>query len=83
MAIAYGDEIGIGRNELIAALVLTQVIGIPCTFLFGRMAPVLGTKRSILVGLGVYGLISVAGYFMQTALHFYILAGLVGMVVRR
>ena len=28
----------------------------------------------------MYGLISVAGYFMQTALHFYILAGLVGMV---
>ena len=80
MAIAYGDEVGIGRNDLITALVLTQFVGIPCTFLFGRLAPVLGTKRSILVGLGVYGLISVAGYFMQTALHFYILAGLVGMV---
>ncbi len=80
MAIAYGDEVGIGRNELISALVLTQLIGIPCTFLFGRLARVLGTKRSILAGLGVYGLISVAGYFMQTALHFYILAGLVGMV---
>ena len=80
MAIAYGDEVGIGRNDLITALVLTQFVGIPCTFLFGRLAPVLGTKRSILVGLGVYGLISMAGYFMQTALHFYILAGLVGMV---
>ena len=80
MAIAYGDEVGIGRNDLITALVLTQFVGIPCTFLFGRLARVLGTKRSILVGLGVYGLISVAGYFMQTALHFYILAGLVGMV---
>ena len=80
MAIAYGDEVGIGRNDLITALVLTQFVGIPCTFLFGRLARILGTKRSILVGLGVYGLISVAGYFMQTALHFYILAGLVGMV---
>ena len=81
MAVVYGDEIGIGRNDLITALVLTQFVGIPSTFGFGRLARVLGTKRSILVGLGVYGLISVAGYFMQTALHFYILAGLVGMVL--
>ena len=80
MAIAYGDEVGIGRNDLIGALVVTQFVGIPCTFLFGKLAPVLGTKRSILAGLGVYGLISVAGYFMQTAFHFYILAVLVGMV---
>ena len=81
MAVVYGDEIGIGRNDLITALVLTQFVGIPCTFLFGRLARILGTKRSILAGLGVYGLISVGGYFMQTALHFYILAGLVGMVL--
>jgi UMF1 family MFS transporter len=40
----------------------------------------LGTKFSILLGLAVYVLISIAGFFMQTALHFYILAFMVGMV---
>ena len=80
MAIAYGDEVGIGRSDLITALVLTQFVGIPCTFLFGRLAGVLGTKSSILAGLGVYGLMAVGGYFMQTALHFYILAVGVGLV---
>jgi UMF1 family MFS transporter len=40
----------------------------------------LGTKRSILLALGVYVLISIAGYFMQTAIHFYILAFMVGTV---
>ena len=80
MAIAYGDEVGIGRNDLITALVVTQFVGIPCTFLFGRLAGVLGTKRSILAGLGVYTLMAVGGYFMETALHFYILAVLVGLV---
>ena len=80
MAIAYGDEVGIGRNDLITALILTQFIGIPCTFLFGRLAGVLGTKRSILAGLGVYLLMTVAAYFMETALHFYILAAIVGLV---
>ena len=80
MAVAYGDEIGIGRTDLIAALVVVQFVGIPCTFLFGRLAGVLGAKRSILAGLGVYLLMTVGGYFMQTALHFYILAGMVGLV---
>ena len=65
MAIAYGDEVGIGRNDLITALVVTQFVGIPCTFLFGRLAGVLGTKRSILAGLGVYTLMAVGGYFME------------------
>ena len=80
MAVAYGDEIGIGRTDLIAALVVVQFVGIPCTFLFGRLAGVLGAKRSILAGLGVYLLMTVGGYFMQTALHFYILAAMVGLV---
>ena len=80
MAIAYGDEVGIGRTDLITALVLTQFVGIPCTFLFGRLAGVLGTKRSILAGLGVYTLMALGGYFMETALHFYILAVMVGLV---
>ena len=80
MAIAYGDEVGIGRDDLITALVLTQFVGIPCTFLFGRLAGVLGTKMSILAGLGVYVLITAGGYFMETALHFYILAVMVGLV---
>ena len=80
MAIAYGDEVGIGRNDLITALVVTQFVGIPCTFLFGRLAGVLGTKRSILVGLGVYLAMTVGAYFMETAVHFYILAVMVGLV---
>ena len=62
------------------ALVITQFVGIPFSFGFGRLARRLGTKRSILLGLGVYVLISIAGYFMQTATHFYILAFAVGMV---
>lgn len=80
MATAYGDEIGIGVTDMTIALVITQFVGIPFSFGFGWLARRLGTKRSILLGIGVYMLISVAGYFMQTATHFYILAFTVGMV---
>ena len=80
MATAYGDEIGIGLTDMVIALIITQFVGIPFSFGFGWLARRLGTKRSIFVGLGVYMLISIGGFFMQTAIHFYILAFIVGTV---
>jgi len=80
MATAYGDEIGIGLTDMIIALIITQFVGIPFSFGFGRLARRVGAKRSILMGLGGYIIISIAGFFMQTAIHFYILAFTVGMV---
>ena len=44
------------------------------------LAARIGTKPSIFLGLTVYAIISIFGYFMQTATHFYILALLVGTV---
>jgi UMF1 family MFS transporter len=80
MATIYGAEIGIGQTDLIGALLLTQFVGIPFSLAFGRMARSLGTKRSIYLALGVYTLISIAGYFMSTAWHFWTLAAMVGLV---
>lgn len=80
MATAYGDEIGIGQSDMIAALALVQFVGIPFSFAFGYMAKKIGTKTSILLGLGLYSIISVAGYFMAVAWHFWVLAFMVGLV---
>jgi MFS transporter, UMF1 family len=80
MATAYGTELGIGQSALIGAILLVQFVGIPCSFLFGMLAGRIGAKRALFVGLLAYTAISVLGYFMKTAAHFYLLAGLVGMV---
>jgi MFS transporter, UMF1 family len=80
MATAYGTELGIGQSALIGAILLVQFVGIPCSFLFGMMAGRIGAKRALFVGLMAYTLISILGYYMRTAAHFYALAGLVGMV---
>ncbi|MGD8627123.1 MAG: MFS transporter [Anaerolineae bacterium] len=80
MATAYGDEIGIGLTDMTLALIITQFVGIPFSFAFGWLARRVGTKRSIFLALSVYVLISIAGFFMQNALHFYILAFLVATV---
>jgi MFS transporter, UMF1 family len=80
MATAYGTEIGIDQSALIGAILLVQFVGIPCTFLFGAVAGRIGAKRSLFLGLLAYTVISILGYYMTSATHFYLLAGLVGLV---
>jgi len=80
MATIYGAEIGIGTLDLVGALLLTQFVGIPFSLLFGKFSKRVGTKRSVMIGLGWYALLTVAGYFMSEAWHFWALAFSVGMV---
>ncbi|SYX82116.1 MFS transporter [Paenibacillus alvei] len=80
MAAIYGAGMGIQTSHLIIALLITQFVGIPFTYLFAKFARRLGSKRSLYVSLSTYIVIVFFGYFMTTALHFYILAFLVGMV---
>ena len=80
MAVIFGAEVGIGRTHLIGAILMVQYLGVPFTFLFGRIPKRIGTKTSILLALGVYTIIAFLGYFMTKPLHFWLLAFLVSMV---
>jgi UMF1 family MFS transporter len=80
MASIYGAEVGIDQNAQIAAFVLVQFVGVPCSFLFGAMASRIGAKRGVFLALTIYAAISLLGYFMTTTWHFFALAFLVGTV---
>ncbi len=80
MATIYGKEIGIGQTDLIGALLMVQFVGIPFSFAFGWLAKKIGTKKSIYISLSVYTLISLGGYFMESAIHFWILGFAVALV---
>lgn len=80
MATLYGTEVGISQGALIGALLITQMVGIPCALGLGKVADRVGAKPALLFTLVVYVGVSVLGYFMRTAVHFYALALLVGMV---
>lgn len=80
MAAAYGTELGIPQEALISAILIVQFLGIPFSFMFGMLAGRIGAKRAIFLGLAVYAGISILGYHMSTAAHFYLLAAMVGMV---
>jgi UMF1 family MFS transporter len=79
LAGSYGTDIGAEWGQIIGAILMAQFIGIPFTIAFGQMARRLGTKRSILLGLAVYTVVAVFGYFMKPQ-HFWILAFMVAMV---
>jgi UMF1 family MFS transporter len=80
MAIDYGLAIGLNANDLIVALLLTQFVGFPAAVAFGRLGERIGAKTAILVGLGVYVLACLWGYFMRESWEFFLLAGLIGLV---
>jgi UMF1 family MFS transporter len=80
MAASYAKELEIADSVIISAILIVQFLGIPFSFLFGMLAGRIGTKRAIFLGLLVYTGISILGYRMATAAHFYLLAALVGMV---
>ena len=80
MSSIYGAEIGIDQNAQIAAFVMVQFVGVPCSFAFGAVAVRVGAKTAIFFALAVYVSISVLGYFMSAAWHFFALAFLVGLV---
>jgi UMF1 family MFS transporter len=80
MATIYGTSLKIDESAMITALLITQFTGVPFAFLFGHIASRVGAKPAVFAGLAVYAAITVLGYFMRTATHFFMLAILVGMV---
>jgi len=80
MAVDYGLSIGFNRNDLIAALLLTQFVGFPSAICFGLLGERIGAKRAILIAICVYLFISVWGAFIRHRYEFYLLAVIVGIV---
>lgn len=80
MATSYGTDIGLKQEALIGALLLTQFVGFPATWLFGRLADRVGGKKMLYGALSVYVLIVLLGFLMTNELHFFALALLVGLV---
>jgi UMF1 family MFS transporter len=80
MATVYGSEVGIDRNHLIGALLLVQLLAAPASILFSRMVHPLGPQRAVVIGLAGYVVITLLGFFMKSAWHFWAIATLVALV---
>ena len=80
MATSYGSDIGLSATSMIQALLLTQFIGFPATLVFGYYADRFGYKYSLSFAIIVYIFVVLFSSQMDTALEFYIIASVIGLV---
>ena len=80
MAVDYGLSLGFHQEDLIVALLITQFVGFPCAMIFGRLAGLMGTKRSLLLAIAVYLFVTIWAAFIRTRVEFYVMAVLIGTV---
>lgn len=80
MAVDYAMAIGFDSAGLMLALLITQLVGVPATLLYGRLGERFGAKPLILLGLAVYAGLVVWGSRMTETWEFYGIAAVVGLV---
>jgi len=80
MATSYGSDIGLSATSMIQALLLTQFIGFPATLVFGYYADKFGYKYSLSFAITVYIFVVLFSSQMDTAVEFYVVACVVGLV---
>jgi len=80
MAVDYGMAIGLASSDLLGALLLTQFVAFPASLAFGWIARRWSARAGVLLGLAVYVLLTVWAYFLDSALEFYLMATVVGLV---
>lgn len=80
MAIDYGISLNFESKDLIVALLITQFVGFPATYVYGIISKRWGCRKPILFCIIIYALTVLLASQMLTPLHFYILAAVIGLV---
>jgi len=80
MAVNYGQRLGFGDQDLVTALMVTNFVGFPATFLYGWLGHSFGAKTGIFLALVVYIAVSTWAVFMNTVSEFYAMAIIIGCV---
>jgi MFS transporter, UMF1 family len=83
MASVYGqEELGLGLDVLTKAVLLVQFVAVGGSLLFERIASYIGTKNAISLSLVGWAGVLIAAYaVISTEAHFYVLAGVIAIVL--
>lgn len=80
MAVDYGLSLGFKAQNLIVALLITQIVGFPAALVFGKLGERFGAKTGIFIAIGFYVAITLWAMRMDQVVEFYILAAAIGLV---
>lgn len=78
MATTYGAEVGIGTNEMIIALLVTQIVAFPFAILSGILAQKIKTLSILKFYIIIYIVICAYGFQLDQTYEFWVLCFLVG-----
>ena len=82
MAASFGEkEIDLGITQLIITVLLLEYLGIGGAFLFAFFSKKFGNLSALMIAVFTWIVICCGSYFIQTALHFYVAAFFIGMVM--
>lgn len=82
MATMYGkQELKLSATALMVTLLLVQVVGIFGALFFSWVAGKTGTRKSVMLSLVVWSGLVIYAYFIHTAVEYFILGGVVGLVL--
>lgn len=78
MATSFGTALGIDSSTLLIILLVTQFIAFPFAIIYGKLSQKYEVKKILLFGIGIYIIICIYAFFMNSAREFWILAIMVG-----
>ncbi|MDO4460414.1 MAG: MFS transporter [Clostridia bacterium] len=92
---SYGSILGLNSIMMILALLVTQIVAVPCSIIFGKLSSKYGSIKMLCYAVGMYILVVTVGFFMgfiieqnpgsesalmKSQVLFWVLAFLVGTV---
>lgn len=82
VAIDFGiKELNLPNAKLIVTAVIIQLVAIAGALGMSRLSARIGNIKVLMLTVALWICLCIAGYFMQTEMHFYILAAMVGLVM--
>ena len=79
MAVKIGSSLGFETSDLITALLMAQFIAFPSALLYNWFSKKIGVKNSVFIAVFGYALATFLAFFMETRIHFFCLAALIGI----
>ena len=74
-------ELNFESYELIITVLILQLVAVGGAYLFARVSELRGSKFSLAIQILIWFFICVIAYFIQSKAQFFVIAGLVGLVL--
>lgn len=66
---AYGSTLGLGQVGMILALLVTQLVAMPCSILFARLSEMISARKALIGAICIYIGICMVGFYMGFTLE--------------